>query len=202
MKKSFALMMSLLLMGLLLTGSALAEGESITLRLSNNQPSVSKKSAYGVLFRNLRRFPLAPMGLPGGKRRKETLHSKASESAAHVAGFGWHLEGFSPPNLPKGFFDSLTPPSLLKEGGSPYSVFFLRAMPILAVSRHISPDTCSIARPMALELSPRSRWGSESASATYRGTCHPGSSAPSSPEAPWPFWDQPSTRRYRPGDAV
>ena len=69
--------------------------------------SVSKKSAYGVLFRALRRFPLAPMGLPGGKRRKETLHSKASESAAHVAGCGLHLEGFSPPNLPDGFFDSL-----------------------------------------------------------------------------------------------
>ena len=69
--------------------------------------SVSKKSAYGVLFRALRRFPLAPMGLPGGKRRKETLHSKVSESAAHVAGFGLHLEGFSPPNLPEGFFDSL-----------------------------------------------------------------------------------------------
>ncbi len=49
------------------------------------------------------------MGLPGGKRRKETLHSKASESAAHVAGFGWHLEGFSPPNLPEEFFDSLSP---------------------------------------------------------------------------------------------
>ena len=48
------------------------------------------------------------MGLPGGKRRKETLHSKASESAAHVAGFGLHLEGFGPPNLPEGFFDSLT----------------------------------------------------------------------------------------------
>ena len=69
---------------------------------------MSKKSAYGVLFRDLRRFPLAPMGLPGGKRRKETLHSKASESAAHVAGFGLHLEGFGPPNLPEGFFDSLT----------------------------------------------------------------------------------------------
>ena len=69
--------------------------------------SVSKKSAYGVLFRALRRFPLAPMGLPGGKRRKETLHSKVSESAAHVAGFGLHLEGFGPPNLPEGFFDSL-----------------------------------------------------------------------------------------------
>ena len=79
--------------------------------------SVSKKSAYGVLFRDLRRFPLAPMGLPGGKRRKETLHSKASESAAHVAGFGLHLEGFGPPTLPKGFFDNLkrrrnVPPAL------------------------------------------------------------------------------------------
>ena len=47
------------------------------------------------------------MGLPGGKRRKETLHSKASESAAHVAGFGLYLEDFGPPNLPEGFFDSL-----------------------------------------------------------------------------------------------
>ena len=47
------------------------------------------------------------MGLPGGKRRKEILHSKASESAAHVAGFGLHLEGYGPPNLPDGFFDSL-----------------------------------------------------------------------------------------------
>ena len=47
------------------------------------------------------------MGLPGGKRRKETLHSKASASAAHVAGFGLHLEGFGPPNLLEGFFDSL-----------------------------------------------------------------------------------------------
>ena len=47
------------------------------------------------------------MGLPGGKRRKETLLSKASESAAHVAGFGLHLEGFGPPNLPEGIFESL-----------------------------------------------------------------------------------------------
>ena len=47
------------------------------------------------------------MGLPGGKQRKETLLRKACESAAHVAGFGLHLEGFSPPNLPEGFFDSL-----------------------------------------------------------------------------------------------
>ena len=49
------------------------------------------------------------MGLPGGKRRKETLHSKVSESAAHVAGFGLHLEGCGPPNLPEGFFHSLPP---------------------------------------------------------------------------------------------
>ena len=55
-------------------------------------------------------FPLAPMGLPGGKQRKETLLRKASESAAHVAGFGLHLEGYGPPNLPEGFFDSLGVP--------------------------------------------------------------------------------------------
>ena len=47
------------------------------------------------------------MSLPGGKQCKETLLRKASESAAHVAGFGLHLEGYGPPNLPEGFFDSL-----------------------------------------------------------------------------------------------
>ena len=47
------------------------------------------------------------MSLPGGKQCKETLLRKASESAAHVAGFGLHLEGYGPPNLPDGFFDSL-----------------------------------------------------------------------------------------------
>ena len=47
------------------------------------------------------------MSLPGGKQCKETLLRKASESAAHVAGFGLHLEGCGPPNLPEGFFDSL-----------------------------------------------------------------------------------------------
>ena len=50
------------------------------------------------------------MSLPGGKQCKETLLRKASESAAHVAGFGLHLEGYGPPNLPEGFFDSLRSP--------------------------------------------------------------------------------------------
>ena len=47
------------------------------------------------------------MGLPGGKQRKEALRSKASESAAHVAGFGLHLKGYGPPNHSNGFFDNL-----------------------------------------------------------------------------------------------
>ena len=65
---------------------------------------VSKKSAYGVLFRViLQRFPLGPLGLPGGKRCKETLLRKACESAAHAAGFALHLEGCGPPNHLKGF---------------------------------------------------------------------------------------------------
>ena len=41
----------------------------------------------------MRRFPLAPAGLPGGKRRKETLLCKASEPTAHVAGFGFIRRG-------------------------------------------------------------------------------------------------------------
>ena len=52
----------------------------------------------------LRRFPLAPAGLPGGKRRKEALPGKASESAAHVAGFGLPLEGCDPPSHPEKVF--------------------------------------------------------------------------------------------------
>ena len=39
------------------------------------------------------RFPSVPTASPGGGRRKETLLRKASESTAHVAGFGFHLEG-------------------------------------------------------------------------------------------------------------
>ena len=69
---------------------------------------VSKKSACGVLFRVLTLFSSRPMGLPGGKQRKEPLRSKGSESAAHVAGFGLHLEGCGPPNHPNRFFDSLS----------------------------------------------------------------------------------------------
>ena len=52
---------------------------------------LAKKAAIGGLF-----------------RQTETLLRKASESTAHVAGFGFHSEGCGPPSLPKGFFDSLT----------------------------------------------------------------------------------------------
>ena len=57
----------------------------------------------------LHRFPLAPAGLPGGKRCKETLLRKASESTAHVAGFGIQLGGLRPSEPPGRFFDSLSP---------------------------------------------------------------------------------------------
>src|SRR5699024_5572656 len=50
-------------------------------------------------------FP-APGGA-AGETRRETLLRKASEPAAHVAGFGLHLEGFGPPSLPNGVFDGL-----------------------------------------------------------------------------------------------
>ena len=50
---------------------------------------------------------------------------KASEPAAHVAGFGWQLEGFGPPNLPKGFFDGPRP---LKNAGFSTALFLSRSL--------------------------------------------------------------------------
>src|SRR5699024_4075313 len=41
-------------------------------------------------------------GGAAGETCRETLLRKISEPAAHVAGFGLHLEGFGPPSLPKG----------------------------------------------------------------------------------------------------
>ena len=75
------------------------------------QPQCVEKVRLRRPFPRVERcFPLVPAGLPGGKQRKETLQGKASASAAHVAGCGLHLEGFGPPNLPEGFFDSLKAP--------------------------------------------------------------------------------------------
>ena len=39
--------------------------------------------------------------LPASPQKCDMLR-RASEPAAHVAGFGWHLEGFGPPSLPQG----------------------------------------------------------------------------------------------------
>ena len=71
-------------------------------------PACRKSPPAASFSEYLHCFPLGSMSLPGGKQCKETLLRKASESAAHVAGFGLHLEGYGPPNLPEGFFDSLT----------------------------------------------------------------------------------------------
>ena len=67
--------------------------------------SVSEKSAYGVLFRSLRRFPLAPTGLPGGKRRKEALLCKARIRRA-CRRIRMTLGGLRPSKPPKGVFES------------------------------------------------------------------------------------------------
>ena len=66
--------------------------------------SLSKKLACGD-FSDRTRFPCAFSA--AGETRRETLLRKASESTAHVAGFGFHSEGCGPPNLSEGFFDSL-----------------------------------------------------------------------------------------------
>src|SRR5699024_8793467 len=62
---------------------------------------LSKKPALPA-FSARTRFPCA-LGA-AGETRRETLLRKASEPAAHAAGFGFQLEGFGPPNLPQGIF--------------------------------------------------------------------------------------------------
>ena len=76
--------------------------------------SACRKSPPAASFSEyLHCFPLGSMSLPGGKQCKETLLRKASESGDMCGGFGLHLEGFGPPNLPDGFFDSLKPHRML-----------------------------------------------------------------------------------------
>ena len=64
---------------------------------------VSKKSACGVLFRNLRRFPLAPMGPTCGKRRKETLLRKLA-NPPHMSPDRLAFGGLRPSKPPKEVF--------------------------------------------------------------------------------------------------
>ena len=69
--------------------------------------NVCRKSSPLAIFSDRTRFPCVFDA--AGETRRETLLRKASESTAHVAGFGFHSEGCGPPNLPNGFFDSLLP---------------------------------------------------------------------------------------------
>ncbi len=68
---------------------------------------MSKKLAYGDLFRQECTVCLLAYGSPGGRRCKETLLRKASGPTAHVAGAGIQSESCGPPTPPGEFFDSL-----------------------------------------------------------------------------------------------
>ena len=78
------------------------------------QASACRKSPAAPAFPAKTRFPCAFS--TAGETRKETLLRKASESTAHVAGFGIQLGGRGPPNLPEGFFDSLKTPAGIPAG--------------------------------------------------------------------------------------
>ena len=67
--------------------------------------SLSTKAVCAGLFRQ-DTFPLR-LGGAAGETRRETLLRKASEPAAHVAGFGLYLEGCGPPSLPNGGFSTV-----------------------------------------------------------------------------------------------
>ena len=69
--------------------------------------SACRKSPPAAAFSAKTRFPCA-FGA-AGETCKETLLRKASESTAHVAGFGIQLGGLRPSEPPGRFFDSLSP---------------------------------------------------------------------------------------------
>ena len=92
------------------------DGESGGARFGGNWPQRRENIGGGYASapqlvekgRRCRPFPPghvspAPWGA-AGETCRGTLLRKASEPAAHVAGFGLYLEGFGPPNLPKGVF--------------------------------------------------------------------------------------------------
>ena len=63
--------------------------------------SVCRQRPAARAFVDRTRFPCA-LGA-AGETRREALLRKTSEPGAHVAGFGFHWEGFGPPDLPMGF---------------------------------------------------------------------------------------------------
>ncbi len=63
-------------------------------------PPWSVEKARFAVFSAETENPCSLRSRPGFSAGKPCLR-KASESTAHVAGFGIHLEGFGPPSLPK-----------------------------------------------------------------------------------------------------
>ena len=65
--------------------------------------AVCRKSPPSVSFSEIYAVSLSPLrGSRAGNSARKPCCARP-ESAAHVAGFGLYLEGFSPPNLPEGF---------------------------------------------------------------------------------------------------
>ena len=93
---------------------------------SGSRSSLSKKLACGD-FSDRTRFPCA-FGA-AGETRRETLLRKASESTAHVAGFGFHSEGCGPPNLSEGFWSMVS---------------------VCPISRRMKSDSMSVSMPLWL----------------------------------------------------
>ena len=80
-------------------------GEDENVNVLSVNGSACRKSPPAAAFSAKTRFPCA-FGA-AGETCKETLRRKASESTAHVAGFGIPFGGLRPSEPPRRFFDSL-----------------------------------------------------------------------------------------------
>ena len=98
--------------------------------------NLSEKAALPA-FSARTRFPCACGA--AGETRRETLLRKASEPAAHVAGFGLQLEGFGPPNLPQGVLRRSAAADGTGRGWPPLSASPQKCVPFVDTLRPAKP---------------------------------------------------------------
>ena len=93
--------------------------QSFIRKSGGHTPSACRKSSPAAIFSDRTRFPCAFSA--AGETRRETLLRKASESTAHVAGFGIQLGGLRPSEPTGKFFDSLWPSASARKPGGRFA---------------------------------------------------------------------------------
>ena len=113
--------------------------------------SVSKKLAYGDLFRQVCAVFLSPLrGSRAGNGVRKPCYARLPNPPHMSLDSEYSSEGCGPPNLPKGFFDSLTAPArfagavcfyriVQKDSYTNVSLIFSNSSRLMSTSRGLLP---------------------------------------------------------------